>query len=119
MGWIRPWSAPALNCVRFALALLLAAIPSGFALADDGQIEQGGDRFKPNPEVVSAVILQNPIYACADTVVVKGFVPHAELRIFVTGHLAAIGTDPDGLFPDGQPVKVNIHFTANQMVTAI
>ena len=32
--------------------------------------------------------------------------------------VAPIGTDPDGLDPDGQPIKVSIHFTANQVVTA-
>jgi outer membrane protein assembly factor BamB len=119
MRWTHRGAAPALNRFRSSLLLLLTTVPSALARADDGQIEKGGDRFKPNPEVVSSVILQNPIYACADTVVVKGFVPHAELRIFVAGVTGPIGTDPDGLFPDGQPVKVGIHFTANQVVTAV
>jgi outer membrane protein assembly factor BamB len=119
MGWTLRGAAPALNRFRSALLILLTTVPSAVALADDGQTEKGGDRFKPNPEVVSPVTLQNPIYACADTVVVKGFVPHAQLRIFLAGVAAPIGADPDGLFPDGQPVKVSIHFTANQVVTAV
>ena len=119
MGRFRLGAGRALNRMSFVVALLVAASASSLALADDGQVEKGGERFKPNPQVVSPVILQNPIYACADTVVVKGFVPHAELRIFVAGVTTPIGTDPDGLYPDGQPIKVGIHFTANQAVTAI
>ena len=118
MGWICLRAVLVPDSIRFVLALFLATVPARLALADDGQIGQGGDRFKPNPEVVSAVILQNPIYACADTVVVKGFVPHAQLLVYVAGTVAPIGTDPDGLYPDGQPIKVSIHFTANQVITA-
>jgi hypothetical protein len=99
-------------------ALVLLAMSDGRGFADDGHVEQGGERFKQNPTVVSPVILQNPIYACADTVVVKGFKPHAEIEVFLQGNSTPIGIDPDGLYPDGQPVKVTVHFTANQVVTA-
>jgi len=97
---------------------LLLGGPS-LAFADDGQVEQGGDRFKPNPDVLSPPELQDPIYACANTVVVKGFVPHAILRVFVSGDPNPIGSDPDGEDPDKQPVGVSIHFTAGQIVSAV
>jgi outer membrane protein assembly factor BamB len=101
----------------FIVAPILAA--PGLTRADDGHVEQGaGDRFKPNPEVLSAPILQHPIYGCADTVVVMGFVKHAELQIFVDGNIMPSGVDPDGKDPSGQVVKVSIHFMVGQTVTA-
>ncbi len=103
--------------LRPPLLLLTLATPRA-ALSDDGHVVQGGDRFKPNPEVVSGLILQNPIYQCADTVVVKGFEPHAAIEVFVAGNPNPISTDPNGIDPSGQPVKVSMPFTAGQKVTA-
>jgi outer membrane protein assembly factor BamB len=89
------------------------------ARADDGHVEQGaGGRFKPNPEVVSAPILEHPIYGCADTVIVRGFAPHATLQIFVDGNATPSGVYTDATDPSGQVVKVAPPFTIGQTVTA-
>jgi outer membrane protein assembly factor BamB len=92
---------------------------TGEALGDDGHVEQGSERFRPNPKVLSPPILEHPIYGCADTVVVTGFVPHAELQVFVAGHAAALGTVSDAVNPSGQVIKVSMPFTVGQTVWAI
>jgi hypothetical protein len=85
-----------------------------------GHVEpSGGDRFKPSPEVVSAPILQHPIYGCADTVVVTGFSPGAELQIFIQGKTAPVGIDHAAVDPSGQVVKVSGALTIGQQVYAI
>ena len=82
-GGRRPRRAGALSAFFFVVPILCLPVQ---ARADDGHVEQGaGSNFKPDPKVLSAPILQHPIYGCADTVVVMGFVPHAELQIFVDG----------------------------------
>lgn len=101
-----------------ALGMALLGGP-GKVLADDGHVEQGGERFRPNPKVLSAPILQHPIYGCADTVVVTGFVPHAELQVFRAGQVAPIGTFTDAINPGGQVIKVSIPFTVGETVWAI
>jgi len=102
------------------LALGMALLgETGRVVADDGHVEQGGERFKPNPEVLSPPILEHPIYGCADTVVVTGFVPHAELQVFVAGQAAAIGTVINAINPSGQVIKVSMPFTVGQTVWAI
>ena len=103
--------------LAFFVGLMLGA--PGRAFADDGHVEQGGDRFKPNPEVLSPPILQHPIYGCADTVVVMGFVPHAELQIFAAGIPTPIGIQPNAIdLGPGQVVKVSAPFTVGQVISA-
>ena len=102
----------------FLVVLTTLGAP-GRPLADDGHVEQGGDRFRPNPKVLSQPILQHPIYGCADTAVVMGFEPHAELQIFVAGDPTPIGIQPNSIdLGSGQVVKVSIHFTPGQVISA-
>ena len=93
-GGRRPRWSGAL-CAFFVVLMTLG--PPGPAFADDGHVEQGGDRFRPNPKVLSPPILQHPIYGCTDTVIVMGFEPHAELQVFVAGDLTPIGIQPNSI----------------------
>jgi outer membrane protein assembly factor BamB len=114
-GGRRPRRAGVLSALFFAVPILCLPVQ---ARADDGHVEQGaGSNFKPDRDVVSAPILEHPIYGCADTVVVKGFAPHAKLQIFVDGVLTP-SLSPAAPDPSGQVVKVSIHFTVGQTVTA-
>src|SRR5262249_55946872 len=64
-------------------------------------------------------ILQHPIYACANTVIVSGFKPHAELQIFIGGDPTPIGIQPNSIdLGSGQLVTVSIHFTVGQVISA-
>jgi hypothetical protein len=111
--------SPRWGSVLGAFAAAVIGLATGVAFADDGHVEQGGaERFKPNPEVLSAPFLEYPIYGCADTVMVQGFELHAELQIFVDGNLTPSGVDTDGLDSSGQIVKVSAPFTVGQTVTA-
>ena len=115
-GGRRPRRAGALSAFFFVVPILCLPLQTR---ADDGHVDKGaGEQFKPDPKVLSAPILQHPIYGCADTVVVMGFVPHAALQIFVDGNAAPSGVDLDAINPSGQVVKVSIHFMAGQTVTA-
>jgi len=98
------------------LALVLCVAS---ARADDGRVEKtGGQDLKFNPEVVSPPILIDPIYACASTVVVRGYAHDATLEIFVAGDPNSIGMTK-GTDPYQQTVKVSPAFTSGQTVTAI
>jgi outer membrane protein assembly factor BamB len=99
-----------------AVLVLALAFPVA-AAADDGTPGHGGKDLKPDPKAVSPPLLQKPIYGCADSVVVKGFAPHAGLRVYVAGTMNPIGQKV-GVHTDGEPVHVSISFTAGQVVTA-
>jgi outer membrane protein assembly factor BamB len=115
-GRRRPRWAGALSAFFLVVPILCVPVQTR---ADDGRVEQGaGSRFKSNPEVVSAPILEHPIYGCADTVIVKGFAPHATLQIFVDGNITPSGVYSDATNPSGQVVKVSMPFTVGQTVTA-
>jgi hypothetical protein len=115
-GGRRPRRAGVLSALFFAVPILCLPVQTR---ADDGHVEQGaGGRFKPDRDVVSAPILQHPIYGCADTVVVMGFAPHATLQIFVDGNTMPSGTYTDATDPKGQVVKVATPFNVGQTVTA-
>ena len=66
---------------------------------------------------LSAPILQYPIYACASSVVVEGFVPGAKLDVFADGNPAPIGSVQTWL-SNGQLITVSVTFTAGQKITA-
>ncbi|HZP85689.1 MAG TPA: PQQ-binding-like beta-propeller repeat protein [Burkholderiales bacterium] len=98
--------------------LLLAFAPWAQAQDEkDPHVQQGGERFKDNREVVSPLILQKPIYACTDTVVVKGFVTGAKLEVIVDGASTPAGTKI-GVNSSGDPVKLSSPLAVGQVVTA-
>ena len=101
----------------FGAILLLFSCPA-FAQDRDPHVQRGGREFKNNPEVLSPLILQRPIYACAQTVVVNGYVPNAKIEIFVAGNPAPIGS---GLASESanQPIHVSAPFAVGQVITAV
>jgi outer membrane protein assembly factor BamB len=105
--------------IRIGLSGLALAFCIASARADEGQIERTGDQgLKFDPEVVSQVILTNPIYACASSVIVSGYAHDATLEIFVAGDPTAVGT-ATGKDPSQQRVDVSPAFMSGQTVTAI
>jgi putative pyrroloquinoline-quinone binding quinoprotein len=105
----------------FSLGFLLLA-----ALGACGGDKGSGERdphIVPRPDLrenegfISPPILQFPIYACAQSVVVKGFIPGAKLEVFVDGTPAPIGSAQSWLSA-GQNILVSAAFTTGQVVTA-
>jgi outer membrane protein assembly factor BamB len=68
-------------------------------------------------KLLSAPIHQQPIYACAQSVVVKGFVPGATVEVLVNGTPPPVGSIKSWL-SDGQNIIVSNPFTAGQQITA-
>ena len=73
--------------------------------------------LREDPKFISVPTLQQPIYACASSVVVKNFIPGAKLEVFVAGTATPIGSAQSWLSA-GQNINVSISFTAGQVVTA-
>jgi outer membrane protein assembly factor BamB len=97
-------------------AFVLLAAP---ALADDRDphVQRGGRDFKNDQKVLSPPVLQRPIYACAETVVVNGYIPFAKIQIYVAGNPAPIGSGTASE-PSNQPIKVSAPFTQGQVIHA-
>ena len=81
----------------------------------DGRVVEGGGDWKDNPEVVSPLILREPLYDCTKVVWVSGFNLGAEITIFEGSN--PIGTSI-GHFPDGEQFPVSISFVKGQVITA-
>ena len=81
----------------------------------DQHVKKGSEKFRDNPEVISPLILHYPIYACANGVVVQGFIPGAEIFIYADG--VQVGTTVS-YFTGGQPLSVSINFTVGQVIAA-
>lgn len=81
----------------------------------DGRVVEGGQDWKDNREVVSPLILREPLYDCTNVVWVSGFIQGAEITVFEGAN--PIGTDI-GQFPSGQQFKVSISFSKGQVITA-
>jgi outer membrane protein assembly factor BamB len=88
--------------------------PSG-TQSDDGEIVRGKD-LKDDPTVLSPPILEDPIYECTDTVFVKGFVPGAEVKVFVAGTVAPIGSGHS--IASSMSIKTSLTFIKGQVLTA-
>ena len=59
----------------------------------DGRITEGGRDWKDNPEVVSPLILREPLYDCTNVVWVSGFILGSEVTIFEGAN--PIGSSPE------------------------
>ena len=81
----------------------------------DGRVIEGGKDWKDNPEVVSPLILREPLYDCTKVVWVSGFILGAEITIFEGSN--PIGTSV-GHFPEGEQFPVSISFVKGQVITA-
>src|SRR5262249_14368244 len=49
------------------------------------------DDIKGDSRVMSFVILDEPIYACSETVFVRGYVPGADIQVFSAGYPSPVG----------------------------
>jgi outer membrane protein assembly factor BamB len=104
------------------LVCWLAAACNGNAPADkdkdkDPDIVPRPDNLRENRGFLSPPLLQYPIYACASSVVVQGFVPGARVDVFADANPVPIGSVQSWL-ANGQLVTVNISFTVGQKITA-
>jgi len=72
--------------------------------------------LRDDPKVLSAPILNEPIYECTDTVFVHGYIPNADVEIFVAGTAAAIGHGASP-FPS-MSIKTSLTFTKGKVITA-
>src|SRR4051794_19429581 len=100
------------------LSAFLILSPSALADGKDPHVQRGGSNFKNNPEVLSPLILQRPIYECAETVVVNGYIPLAKIEIYRAGDPSPIGS-ATATEVSNQPVKVSGPFVKDQIITAI
>lgn len=105
--------------ISIAISTLAFAIMADASAQDrkDPNVKHGGHEIKDDRKVLSPPILQVPIYECADTVVVKGFVPGAKLQVYIGGTPPAVGGGT-GITPSGEPFAVSSAFTIGQVVTA-
>lgn len=80
-----------------------------------GRVVEGGGQWRDNREVLSPIILREPLYACTNVVWVSGFIPGAEVIVREGSNVIATEV---GHFSLGQQFKVSINFTAGQVITA-
>ena len=106
--------------IRFvALAAMMLFSLSALAQRDnDPHVHGGGKEFKNNREVISPLTLQRPIYECADTVVVSGYIPHAKIEIFIASRPDPVGGGPAEM-AFSQTITVSAPFVKGQVVTAV
>jgi outer membrane protein assembly factor BamB len=105
---------------RVAKALVLVALlalPGCNPEPKDPHIVRRPDNLKEDRSFLSPPILQGPIYACGQSVVVKGFVPGAKLDVLVNGTPPPTGSITSWL-SDGQNIIVSAAFTVGQQITA-
>jgi outer membrane protein assembly factor BamB len=84
----------------------------------DTHVQHGGRGFKNNPEVLSPLILQRPIYECAQTVVVSGYIPSAKIQIFVADNPAPVGSAV-ATETFNQSIQISVPFRLGQVISAI
>ncbi|MGZ8911096.1 MAG: hypothetical protein ACXW09_14070 [Methylococcaceae bacterium] len=81
----------------------------------DPHITKDNPELKDDPKTLSPPILVEPLYACAGSVVVKGFIPGAKMEIFADGNPIG-GGESD--MPTGQTFKVSPELQDGQIITA-
>jgi outer membrane protein assembly factor BamB len=110
---------------RLAIAMMIIVLccvgspapqpPGPSSVPSDGQVVPVKD-LRDDPSVLSPLILNEPIYECTDTVFVQGYVPNAEIQVFVAGDPSPIGNG-HSLLPS-LSIKTTITFTKGQVITA-
>ncbi len=83
----------------------------------DGAVVKNGRELRDNPKVLSAPILRDPIYECTDGVWVSGFIPGAQIDIFIAGTATPVGTG-SSQFGSGDKFKLSVTCTKGMVVTA-
>jgi outer membrane protein assembly factor BamB len=96
------------------IALLLV---SSLSIAEVTSDRQLASKFNNDPRILSPVILQRPIYECARTVVVNGYVPNALIQVFTAGNPTPIGSAIAGASSD-QSIEISVPFVLGQVITA-
>ena len=79
-----------------------------------GQVTRRPDT-RPNPEVISTLIIVPPLLNCGESVTVKGFIPGAQIRIYQGGTVIGNGTGHD---PESQTFAVSPALVTGQIITA-
>jgi outer membrane protein assembly factor BamB len=101
-----------------ATSVLTACHPDGKGKRPkqrDPHVVQDGKGLEPRRDVISPVTVRAPIYACATTVVVFGYIPHAKVTVLVNGTAVASGSSAS---TSGLTITVPTAFVANDKVTA-
>ncbi|NNK88949.1 MAG: hypothetical protein HKO90_11760 [Flavobacteriaceae bacterium] len=85
-----------------------------------GVLQEGGEviqdhEVRPDPEVISPLIVVEDLIECAESVTVRGFVPDAKIRIYANGSLIAEDT---GIDPELQTFPVSPALIAGETITA-
>jgi hypothetical protein len=69
--------------------------------------------------VISPPRVEQPLYQCSQLVVVRGFIPHAEVEVFVNGSPVAGSSDAGLDAPSGVTVELPSELHAGDMVSAV
>ncbi len=82
--------------------------------------QQGGETVqrpdvKPDPKVISSLIIVPPLLNCGVSVAVKGFIPGAKIRLYANGVLIGEGI---GVDPELHTLPVNPALATGQIITA-
>src|SRR4051794_7718224 len=93
--------------IAFSVFALASCGPGDQDSRDDGTVVKDGSNLRDNPEILSPPILNEPIYECTSSVIVRGFVPDAEITVFADGSPVGNG---QSFFTSGQTIKVSIVF---------
>ena len=96
------------------LAAMMVLLWTG--CASDPNIVRRPDNLREDRKFLSAPIVRHPIYACASSVVVEGFIPGAKIDVFADGNPTPIGSAQSWL--SSQLVTVGAPFSVGQKITA-
>lgn len=112
-GWSRYFAMLVAMCV---LTCLLSCDGEGeFPTTQQGGKTVENPDVRPNPEVISPLIVVPPLLNCAASVTVKGFIPGAKIRIYSNGTMIGEGT---GIDPELQTFDVSPVLATGQSITA-
>ena len=82
----------------------------------DSTVIKRPDNLKEDPKLLSAPVIQEPLYQCAVSVIVLAFEPNATLDVDVSG---TVTSKPGGFpFPDGANIKLPVALVVGQKVRA-
>jgi hypothetical protein len=100
------------------VSLFMTACHEGephFGLVQEGGEVVQGQKGRDNPEVISPLIIVDPLIECAESVTVKGFIPEAMIRIYADGTLIS---EKVGVDPESQTFLVSPPLVTGQGITA-
>ena len=82
----------------------------------DSTVIKRPDNLKEDPKLLSAPVIQEPLYQCAVSVTVLAFEPNATIDVDVSG---TVTSKPGGFpLPDGVNIKLPVALVAGQKVRA-